>query len=64
MRFKTVIYIKWSLTGRFQLFINLGKLYKSYDESELGVSRHTLTKRDLFIGFNNGVVEIFKCYVM
>jgi hypothetical protein len=63
MRYKTVIHIKFKLTGRFELFINLGKLYSTYSEAELGVSRHTLNKRDLFEGYNNNTVEIFKCIV-
>ncbi len=63
MRYKTVIYIRWKLTGRFELFINLGKLYSSYSETELGVSRHTLNKKDLFSGYHNGTVEVFKCVV-
>jgi hypothetical protein len=63
MRYKTVVYVKWKLTGRFELFINLGKLYSSYDESELGVSRHTLNKKDLQSGYHNSTIEIFKCIV-
>jgi len=63
MRYKTVIYIKWKLTGRFELFINLGKLYKRYDEVSLGVSRHTLNKKDLFSGYHNDTIEIFKTIV-
>jgi hypothetical protein len=63
MRYKTVIYIRWKLTGRFELFINLGKLYSSYSESELGVSRHTLNKKDLFSGYHNNTIEVFKCVV-
>jgi hypothetical protein len=63
MRYRTVIYIKWKLTGRFEIFINLGKLYKKYSDSQIGVSRYTLSKKDLYIGYNNDVVEIFKCHI-
>lgn len=63
MRYKTVIYVKWKLTGRFELFINLGKLYSGYNETELGVSRHTLNKKDLFSGYHNNTIEVFKCIV-
>jgi len=63
MRYKTVIYIRWKLTGRFELFINLGKLYSEYSETSLGVSRHTLNKKDLFSGYHNSTIEVFKCVV-
>ena len=63
MRYKTVIHVKWRLTGRFELFINLGKLYSKYDESELGTSRHTLNKKDLYTGYRNDTIEVFKCIV-
>ncbi len=63
MRYRTVIYLKWRLTGRFELFINLGKLYSKYDEDQLGVSRHTLNKKDLFSSYQNSTVEILKCVI-
>ena len=63
MRYKTVVYVKWKLTGRFELFINLGKLYSSHNETTLGVSRHTLNKKDLFSGYQNDTIEVFKCLV-
>lgn len=63
MRYKTVIYVKWKLTGRFELFINLGKLYSGYSEAELGVSRYTLNKKDLYSGYHNDSIEVFKCIV-
>jgi len=63
MRCRTVIYVRWKITGRFEIFVNLGKLYSSYDESLLGVSRNTLNKRDLYSGYSNDIIEIFKCVV-
>lgn len=63
MRYKTVVYVKWKLTGRFELFINLGKLYAVHSETSLGVSRHTLNKKDLYSGYHNDTVEVFKCVV-
>jgi hypothetical protein len=63
MRYRTVIYVRWCLTGRFEIFINLGKLYSAYSESELGVCRNTLSKKDLFSGYKSSTIEIFKCIV-
>ena len=63
MRYRTVIYVRWKITGRVEIFINLGKLYARYSDSELGVSRSTLSKKDLFGGYSSGVAEIFKCHV-
>ncbi len=63
MRYRTVIYVRWKLTGRFEIFINLGKLYSFYSEEELGVSRHTLNKKELFDGYHNEAIEVFKCIV-
>ena len=63
IRSETVIYLKWKLTGRIEHFVNLGKLYKYHTEEELGVSRHTLNKIDLFEGYQNGNIEVLKTYV-
>jgi hypothetical protein len=63
MRYRSVIYVRWHVTGRFEIFINLGKLYSIYSDSELGVSRNTLAKKDLYSGYHNSTVEIFKCVV-
>ena len=60
MRSSTIICIRWKLTGRIELFNNLGKLYSSYSDSILGVSRYTLDRKDLFEGYQNDVVEIYK----
>jgi hypothetical protein len=57
---RTVIYVRWILTGRVEIFANLGKLYSAYDESQVGISRHTLTKKNIYSGYVNEVVEIFK----
>ena len=63
MRSQTIICVRWKLTGRIEHFVNLGKLYKYHTEEELGVSRHTLNKKDLFEGYQNGNIEVLKTYV-
>jgi len=60
MRSSTIICIRWKLTGRIEVFNNLGKLYSSYSDGILGVSRYTLDRKDLFEGYQNDVVEIYK----
>lgn len=57
---RTALYIRWRVTGRMELFVNLGKLYAKYNREDLGVSRHTLAKKDLFSGFSNEYIEIWK----
>jgi hypothetical protein len=63
MRSETIIYLKWKLTGRIDFFVNLGKLYSYYTDVELGVSRHTLNKKDLSIGYENAIIEVRKVQV-
>lgn len=63
MRSQTIIYVKWKLTDRIEHFVNLGKLYSYYNNTELGVSRSCLDRKNLFDGFQNETVEIVKCYV-
>ena len=63
MRCSTVIYIRWKLTNRVEVFVNLGKLYFKYDNGELGVSRWTLNRKDLFSGWENEIIEIKKLYI-
>ena len=63
MRSQTVICIRWKLTGRIETFTNLGKLYWRYADDQLGVSRWTLNKKDLFEGYQNEVVEVIKSRV-
>jgi hypothetical protein len=60
MRSKTLICIRWKITGRIEIFINLGKLYSTYKGEVLGVSRWTLNKKDLYKGYQNSIVEIYK----
>ncbi len=60
MRSSTLICIRWKLTGRIEIFNNLGKLYSSYSDGVLGVSRYTLDRKNLFDGYQNDVVEIYK----
>lgn len=63
MRSSTLICIRWKLTGRIEIFNNLGKLYSSYSDGVLGVSRYTLDRKDLFEGYQNDVIEIYKMRV-
>jgi hypothetical protein len=63
MRSQTVICIRWKLSGRIEVFVNLGKVFTKYSNSELGVSRSSLDRKDLFGGYQNGSVEILKSYV-
>ena len=57
---RTALYIRWKATGRMELFVNLGKLYLEYDQDQLGVSRNTLSKKDLYSGYSNEYVDVFK----
>jgi hypothetical protein len=63
VRSSTVIYLRWKITGRVEAFINLGKLYTSYSSNDLGVSRWTLDRKDLFDGWENDFIEIKKVYL-
>ena len=63
MRSQTVICIRWKLSGRIEVFVNLGKVFSHYSTIELGVSRGTLDRRNLFEGYENDVIEITKSYV-
>ena len=37
MRSQTVICIRWKLSGRIEVFVNLGKVFTKYNNSELGM---------------------------
>lgn len=63
MRSQTILIIRWKLTGRMEVFANLGKLYSSYSSASLGVSRFTLDRKNLFEGYQNDTVEIIKNYL-
>lgn len=63
MRSTTLICVRWKLTGRIEIFNNLGKLYTSYSGNTLGVSRWTLDRKDLFEGYQNDIIEIYKMRV-
>ena len=58
MRSQTVIYIRWKLTNRVEVFVNLGKLYAHYNNDELGVSRWTLDRKDLYDGYETEFIEL------
>jgi hypothetical protein len=60
MRSTTVIYLKWKLTGRVEIYSNLGKVYDRYSQDDLGVSRHTLNRKDLYNGWESEMIEIKK----
>lgn len=60
MRSTTLICIRWKLTGRIEIFNNLGKLYSNYSGSVLGVSRYTLDRKNLFEGYQNDSIELYK----
>lgn len=63
MRSQTVILVRWKLTDRIEVFVNLGKLYSYYDNNQIGVSRWTLDRKNLFDGYENDIVSISKIYV-
>ena len=63
MRSKTVILLRWKITGRVEHFTNLGKLYSQYKNDELGVARYTLDRKNLYEGYHNDTVEIYKSYI-
>lgn len=56
----TVILISWKLSGRLEAYVNLGKLYAKYPTEVIGVSRHTLHRKDLYDGYENDIVRIMK----
>ena len=60
MRSTTIIYLKWKLTGRVEIYSNLGKVYDRYSIDDLGVSRHTLNRKDLYNGWESEMIEIKK----
>jgi hypothetical protein len=63
MRSQTILIVRWKLTGRMEVFVNLGKLYTTYSSSSLGVSRYTFDRKNLFEGFQNEIVEILNAPV-
>lgn len=63
MRSQTIICVRWKLSGRIEHFVNLGKLYGYYRNDELGVSRATLDRKNLFDGYENEAIEIIKSQV-
>ena len=63
MRLKTIIYVRWKLSGRIEHFVNLGKLFDRHANEELGVSRYTLNKKNLFDGYQNDTIELRKFYL-
>lgn len=60
MRSSTLICIRWKLTGRIEIYNNLGKLYSTYSTNNLGVSRGSLDRKNLFEGYQSDTIEIYK----
>lgn len=60
MATSTVIYLRWKVTGRIEIFSNLGRLFSVYGTDQLGISRHTLNKKNLSDGYSNEYLELFK----
>lgn len=60
MRSNTIICVRWKLSGRIEIFHNLGKLYSQYNSSILGVNRNSLYRKDLYVGYQNDIIEVYK----
>lgn len=63
MRSQTAICVRWKLTSRIEIYVNLGKLYSYYSNEQLGVSRATLDRKNLFEGYHNDTIEVVKSYI-
>ena len=63
MRGNTVICVRWKISGRIEHFVNLGKLFTYYTNYELAVNRSKLNRTDLFSGYENDTIELFKSYI-
>jgi hypothetical protein len=64
MKSNTIIYLRWKITDRIEIFTNLGKLYDRYSIGDIGVSRHTLNRKNLYDGWESDMIEVkkFKVY--
>lgn len=60
---KTIICLTWKLSGRIEVFTTLGKLYAYYNPETIGASVHTLTRKNLFAGWENDTIRITKLYI-
>lgn len=63
MRNNTVIYLRWKLSKRVEIFTTLGKLYDAYDSDDIGVSRSQLNRRDILNMYENDTIELQKVFV-
>lgn len=63
MRSQTIISLTWRVSGRTEVFVNLGKLFSKYDSDSLGVSRYTLDRKNLFEGYQNDTIQLVKILV-
>lgn len=57
---KSIILVRWKVTGRLEVFTNLGKLYNRYEPENLGVSRWTLNRKKLDEGYENSIIHLIK----
>jgi len=60
IRTTTVISLRWKVDNSIEVFVNLGKLFARYDAEKLGVSRFTLDRKDLKVGYENDVIALRK----
>lgn len=63
MRSNTVICLRWKMSGRIEHFVNLGKLFTYYSGGDLQVNRSKLNRTNLFSGYENSTVQIFKTVI-
>jgi hypothetical protein len=56
--------MKWKITGRIEIFSNLGKLFGLYKREQIGVSRSKLDHMNLYEGYHNDTIEIYKKHVI
>lgn len=63
MRNNTIIFLRWKLSNRVEIFVNLGKLYSTYKPDEIGVSRSQLNRKNLYEMYENDTIQLQKCYI-
>ena len=57
---KSIIHLKWKLSGRIDIFTTLSGLFKTYNADLIGISIHSLYRVDLYKGWENDTVIIRK----
>ena len=53
-----VIYLKWRMVGRVEIFRSLQAMLRKYPNGELGISKYAIYKKNLEDGYYNSSVEI------